>query len=69
VVVGVGGFLGIGEREVAVSFKSLRIAQDANDRTVLTLDASKDALRAAPEWRWTSEGGNGTIGSGKGIAR
>jgi len=64
VIIGVGGFLGLGEREVAVSFKSLRTTQDGV-RTVLTLDADKETLRAAPEWRWSE---NRTTGPG-GVAR
>ena len=39
VVVGVGRFLGMGEREVAVKFKSLRLTQDANNNTVVALSA------------------------------
>ena len=37
VVIGVGGFLGMGEREVAAKFELLRIAQDSNNRTVVSL--------------------------------
>src|SRR5688572_13558348 len=47
VVIGVGGFLGIGEREVAVRFDSLRLTQDANDNTVAAFSATKDSLKAA----------------------
>jgi hypothetical protein len=53
-VVGVGGFLGMGEREVAVSFNSLRLKQDG-DGMVVTIDATKDALQNAPEWTWPDE--------------
>jgi sporulation protein YlmC with PRC-barrel domain len=52
VVVGVGGFLGIGEREVAVNYDSLRMNRDANNNLVITVNATKDALNAAPAWRW-----------------
>jgi sporulation protein YlmC with PRC-barrel domain len=55
VVIGVGGFLGIGEREVAVKFESLRLTQDASNNTVVALSATKDGLKAAPEWRWSRE--------------
>jgi sporulation protein YlmC with PRC-barrel domain len=64
VIVGVGGFLGIGEREVAVTFESLRLTQDANNNTVVLLSATKDRLKAAPEWRWSGEGRTGTTGKG-----
>lgn len=53
VVIGVGGFLGMGEREVAVSYASLRLTRDANDKTVVMMPtATKDSLKAAPEWKW-----------------
>jgi sporulation protein YlmC with PRC-barrel domain len=51
VVLGVGGFLGIGERDVAVEFKSLRFAEKDGTPTI-TIDATKDALKSAPEWKW-----------------
>jgi sporulation protein YlmC with PRC-barrel domain len=68
VVIGVGGFLGMGEREVAVNFGSLRIAQDENNRTVVSLNATKDGLKAAPEWKWSGDR-TGTTGTGSGAAR
>ena len=54
VVLGVGGFLGMGEREVAVSFGSLQMRRTDNDRLVLVINATKDTLKGAPEWRWTT---------------
>jgi sporulation protein YlmC with PRC-barrel domain len=62
VVLGVGGFLGMGEREVAVEFSSLRLKQDGG-KTVVTIDATKDALKNAPEWKWAGDRG-GTTGRG-----
>ena len=50
VVVGVGGFLGMGEREVAIAFGSLRMTRGDDGRTVITIDATKDALKGAPVW-------------------
>jgi sporulation protein YlmC with PRC-barrel domain len=64
VVIGVGGFLGIGEREVAVSFDSIRLTQDENRNTVVSLNATKDALKAAPQWEWVSDSRSGTTGTG-----
>jgi hypothetical protein len=64
IVIGVGGFLGMGEREVAVKFESLRLTQDANNNTVAVLSATKDSLKAAPEWRWSGESGSNTTGKG-----
>ena len=55
-VIGVGGFLGIGERDVALDFKSLRIERDPNAMTqrgsfVVQVNTTKDALQNAPEWK------------------
>ena len=68
VVIGVGGFLGMGEREVAVNYDSLRISRDSNDKTVVALDATKDSLKAAPEWRWIGDR-TGTTGNGSAPTR
>ena len=64
VILGVGGFLGMGEREVAVKLESLRLTQDANNNTVVAISATKDSLKAAPEWRWSGESGTSTVGKG-----
>jgi sporulation protein YlmC with PRC-barrel domain len=62
VVIGVGGFLGMGEHEVAINFASLRIAHDSNNKTTVSLNATKDSLKSAPEWQWIGDrsgtGGN-----------
>ncbi|SEO48305.1 PRC-barrel domain-containing protein [Aquisalimonas asiatica] len=50
VVVGVGGFLGIGEKDVALSWDSVDLAQDADDETVVRVDADEDTLDNAPEY-------------------
>ena len=52
IIIGVGGFLGMGEREVAVDFKSIRMSRDQSNNLVLTMNATKDALKDAPAWRW-----------------
>lgn len=54
VVVGVGGFLGMGEREVAIPFSSLKMAADANGTSTITVDATRDALSGAPAWQWSN---------------
>jgi len=46
-VIGVGDFLGIGEKDVAVTFSSIRVTQLNNERRLVT-DATKDALKEAP---------------------
>ena len=48
-VVGVGGFLGAGKKEVAVPFKDLKVvSRDGKDW--LVLDKSKEDLKAAPAY-------------------
>jgi sporulation protein YlmC with PRC-barrel domain len=62
-VIGVGGFLGIGEHEVAVNFNSLRLSDDGNGKTLVTMDATKDALKAAPQWTWATGDSSKTTGT------
>jgi sporulation protein YlmC with PRC-barrel domain len=45
-IVGVGGFLGAGEKDVAVPFNAVH-AEMKNGDWYLTLDTSKDALKSA----------------------
>jgi sporulation protein YlmC with PRC-barrel domain len=51
-VIGVGGFLGLGERNVAVSFTALNMSRDANGDTQIKVDTTKDVLKGAPEFKW-----------------
>lgn len=55
VVIGVGGFLGIGEKAVAVDFQSLEftLAADNTERWVVATTA--DALTAAPDFVWEED--------------
>jgi sporulation protein YlmC with PRC-barrel domain len=46
-IVGVGGFLGMGEKDVAVAFDSVR-ASMKNGEWYLVVNTTKDALKAAP---------------------
>ena len=51
VVVGVGGFLGVGEKNVAFRFVPANITSDKGDRT-LKLSVTKDQLQAAAKFEW-----------------
>jgi len=51
-LVNVGGFLGIGEKEVAVPFSSIELVRSENDWRFV-MDATKDALRKAPSYEDT----------------
>jgi sporulation protein YlmC with PRC-barrel domain len=64
IVLGVGGFLGLGERHVAVGFDSLQLSRDSGGRMMPTLNATKDALKAAPEWKWSAEERKSPTGTG-----
>jgi hypothetical protein len=46
-IVGVGGFLGMGEKDIAVAFDALKHTTRDN-KVYLTMHATKDALKAAP---------------------
>jgi sporulation protein YlmC with PRC-barrel domain len=46
-IVGVGGFLGMGEKDVAVPFNAVKHTT-RDGKVYLTLDTTKDALKAAP---------------------
>jgi hypothetical protein len=68
VVIGVGGFLGIGEREVAMNYSGLKFAKDSNGSDVITANATRDQLKSAPEWKWEAPSGSVTKGTPSGSA-
>jgi sporulation protein YlmC with PRC-barrel domain len=52
-ILSVGGFLGMGERYVAVSPNSVAMTHDVkNDKWVAKMNTTKDALKAAPEFKY-----------------
>lgn len=51
VIVSVGGFLGMGEKDVAVPFDAVNTAQREN-KWWLTMNVNKDQLRSAPGFRF-----------------
>lgn len=50
VVIGVGGFLGVGEKNVAVSFDKLRWVTENSGAQFAVLETSRDDLQNAPEF-------------------
>ena len=50
-IIGVGGFLGMGEKDVAIPFSALR-ASEKNDKWYLVLNTTKDALKIAPGYTY-----------------
>ena len=55
VVIGVGGFLGIGEKNVAMPFTALSITADANGKRIVKLAVSKEQLKTAPDFKATEK--------------
>jgi sporulation protein YlmC with PRC-barrel domain len=56
VVIGVGGFLGIGEKDVLVSLDSIRMTKaDGSDTVQLVVDANKSVLENAPGFDRTAK--------------
>jgi len=49
-VVGVGGFLGIGEKDVAIQMSEVKL-MDTDTGIKLVMEANKDELAAAPEFK------------------
>ena len=50
-IVGVGGFLGAGEKDVAVSFNTVKAAMKDN-KIYLTMNTTKNALKSAPGFKY-----------------
>jgi hypothetical protein len=62
VIIGVGGFLGAGEKNVAVPFTALKVTEK-DQKTYLVMDTTKEALEKAPGYtfdrgkrQWVSAG-------------
>jgi sporulation protein YlmC with PRC-barrel domain len=53
-IVGVGGFLGAGEKDVAVPFSAVKHTMK-DKKVYLTMDTTKDALKAAPGLKYDRE--------------
>ena len=51
VLVGVGGFLGMGEKNVSLPYDQLTFSRDANGRLVVSVNITKESLQSAPEWK------------------
>ncbi|MET0639643.1 MAG: PRC-barrel domain-containing protein [Hyphomicrobium sp.] len=51
VVLSVGGFLGIGDKYVAVPFSNLKFARDG-DSFKITTEGTKESLKALPDYKF-----------------
>ncbi len=54
-LIGVGGFLGIGEKDVAIPYESLKLARDENDNVTVIANLTKDQLASAPDYQTLDE--------------
>jgi len=50
-VIDFGGFLGVGSRKIALDWNALRFAPAGDPRGRITVELTKDQVRAAPEYR------------------
>jgi sporulation protein YlmC with PRC-barrel domain len=50
-IVAVGGFVGMGEKDVAVPFEDVK-GTKKNDKWYLTMQANKDELKSAPGFKY-----------------
>jgi hypothetical protein len=58
VIVGVGGFLGMGERDVAVAWSDLQVMDGGN---IITTTMTKEQLKALPEYRYSDPAHRGKV--------
>jgi sporulation protein YlmC with PRC-barrel domain len=69
-IIGVGGFLGVGEKDVAVPFNAVQVTNKNNNKWYLVMNATKDALKNAKGFKydrnamtWMPEEGSSTTGT------
>jgi len=62
-IVGVGGILGLGEREVRLAWSDLKVS---NNGEKVVLDITKDELKAKPEYKYSNADWRGQVFSDKG---
>jgi sporulation protein YlmC with PRC-barrel domain len=69
-IIGVGGFLGMGEKDVAVPFNAVHATTKDNNKWYLVMNSTKDALKSAKGFKydrnamtWIPEEAPATTGS------
>jgi hypothetical protein len=50
-IIDFGGFLGVGSRKIAVDWNALRFRPDSVKRDVISLELTRDQVKAAPEYK------------------
>ncbi|HZL32321.1 MAG TPA: PRC-barrel domain-containing protein [Pseudolabrys sp.] len=68
VVIGVGGFLGVGEKSVAIPFDKLQVSRKADSSAIekVTVSYSKDELKNAPKFAYYEPASKSTSTTGAG---
>ena len=51
-IIGVGGFLGAGEKDVAVPFNAVQMQKRDNNKMYLVMNTTKDALKSAKGFKY-----------------
>jgi sporulation protein YlmC with PRC-barrel domain len=71
-IVGVGGFVGVGEKDVAVPFNAVQFKTKDNNKWYPVMNTTKDALKTAPGYKydrtttmWMPENAPATTGISK----
>src|SRR6202049_3362921 len=69
-IVGVGGFVGVGEKDVAVAFNGVQFKTKDNNKWYPVMNTTKDALKTAPGYKydrttmmWVPENAPATTGT------
>jgi len=55
VIIGVGGFLGAGEKDVAAPLSAIKVTNKNNNKWYLVMDTTKDALKNAPGFKYDKD--------------
>ena len=64
VLIGTGGFLGMGQKDVAMRFEDLKLAREEDNNLKVIANIDKDTLASAPDYEKLSEQ-DVTVGSSK----
>jgi sporulation protein YlmC with PRC-barrel domain len=54
-IVGVGGFLGAGEKDVSVPFNAINVSNKNNNKWSLVMNTTKDQLKSAPGFTYDKD--------------
>ena len=65
VLIGAGGFLGMGEKDVAIRFEDLRLVREEDNGIKVIADLNQDTLASAPDYETLAEQ-QVAVGSNKG---